>query len=726
MNIIEWFKNLFSKKKKIQYNLLIVRSKTQPTFKDNGEKTVILTSSNQFSIKDSNVIPEGQEFCALESDLVGSEIVGKNAPLWYIITTFNRPEYKLGDMYVYPKLKDKKSWNWYFEKDQDLVQSNAAKVLKESEDTVPEGDADTTDVKSANAEFSDEQSEEQKASGVKEEDAPAETETESKAKTELNVEDEVKEEETPAEPKAEDTVAPKVEEELTSANIDEIKKLIADELQKLVGKNVKINMANSIEKMLELLAERISNLRDNADNYKREAKQNEEAFKTVENERVVLQDAYDKLKEEKKELERKKGGLQNDLEKAKRDADTNEKKLKEGFEAEKKELNSEKDILNSEKDGLQKELDELRKTDAGQLKAELETTKTELETTKAGRDAALKDAETKQATIDSKQAEIENLKTEKNDLNNQLNNAKAQAKQFESELNTAKSTIDKKVKEVSELTAKNNELSGNLEKANGDLKDTTEKLNVANHQITSLNSTIGARDITIGKLNGDVAKLTDEKKTLNVTLDSDIESQTAIYSSAAKALVDAVAGDFLSECDPDAETDTVQSMCGKIRRGVQSFADAVEALGKKEFKSTTELTKAYDELVAENIKGHAFTEIARWWAYSRLPFVADRDREEGRTVSMKAINAAYAALSRILALADYRYQIPALFVENLNEGDYQDMTGREQLNLDYQFPNVRTHAESIDRGDRANTVLDIVELGYYKGTDLVKKTSVII
>ncbi len=48
------------------------------------------------------------------------------------------------------------------------------------------------------------------------------------------------------------------------------------------------------------------------------------------------------------------------------------------------------------------------------------------------------------------------------------------------------------------------------------------------------------------------------------------------------------------------------------------------------------------------------------------------------------------------------------------------------MNLDYQIPNVRAHVENIDRDDRENVILDIVQLGYYKDNELIKKTSVIV
>ena len=83
-------------------------------------------------------------------------------------------------------------------------------------------------------------------------------------------------------------------------------------------------------------------------------------------------------------------------------------------------------------------------------------------------------------------------------------------------------------------------------------------------------------------------------------------------------------------------------------------------------------------------------------------------------------------MAQLLSLAGYRYQVPILFVQNLKEGEFDNLTGREQLNLDYQVPNVRSHVEKIDREDSENVILDIVSLGYYEGEKLLKKTSVIV
>ncbi len=286
-----------------------------------------------------------------------------------------------------------------------------------------------------------------------------------------------------------------------------------------------------------------------------------------------------------------------------------------------------------------------------------------------------------------------------------------------------------------------------LEKLNSERETLINDLNAVNEEFRTVKSqyedfrkllqkTKEEKDSLVGDiklLEEENLRLSDEKsaetervKCLSALLESDIDAQAAVYQSAAGDLEKAVEKVFLKECNEDEEMATVEGMCAKIRKGVRFIASEIAELRKDHFNSTAELDKAYRKIISDNIEDPALMEIARWWAYSRLAFVLDRSREEGRTVELDAIEKAYGALSRLLSLAGYRYQIPVLFTQKFKEGEFENLTGREQLNLDYQVPNVRNHVKNIDRGDAENIVLDIVRLGYYEGDKLLKKTSVIV
>ena len=379
------------------------------------------------------------------------------------------------------------------------------------------------------------------------------------------------------------------------------------------------------------------------------------------------------------------------------------------------------------------ELSVLRSSDAGQLKAQLEQKETDivnlnevLTETQNELDAANADIDYKAGQIDQKNDQIQKLKEEKNSLNAQLNNKNKEVTKLVSDLKKANETISEKAKKISVLETEKSTLEETIIERETTIETKDGQLNQLSKEKHTLEAEVIQCNQTIEKLNIDKDLLSSQKSELQDVIHKDVDAQFDVYSTAVDALNKALEPEFLKECDLDSETDTVESMCAKIRKGVTSFSKAVLSLKDEYFESTIALKKAYEKIVADNIESHAFTEIARWWAYSRLPFVLDKSREEGRSVEMSSIDTAYAALSRILMLAGYRYQMPVLFVQNLSDGNYKNVTGSEQMNLDYQIPNVRAHVENIDRDDRENVILDIVQLGYYKGNELVKKTSVIV
>ncbi len=455
-------------------------------------------------------------------------------------------------------------------------------------------------------------------------------------------------------------------------------------------------------------------------------------LKTVKSEKEGLQKDNNALTKNLGESSRKIKGLEETLRQTEATLN-NEKESRKEKEGVILALNSQITNQKAEIEAKDKELSELRSSDAGQLKTQLDEKDAEianLNETLGETERKLKDAqvniEDKAGKIVQKDDQIQMLKNEKSDLIAQLNNKNNEVSRLESDLKNANITISEKANKISALETEKSTLKDTLTERENTIKSKDEQLDKLSGENLNLEATVSERDLTIEKLNSEKDLLSSQKLELQDVIRHDIEAQTSEYCEAADTLNKAIESEFLKECDVDSETDTVESMCAKIRKGIASFSKLVYALKDGNFESTVAVENAYEKIVAEYVESHAFTEIARWWAYSRLPFVLDKSREEGRSVEISSIDAAYAALSRILILAGYRYQMPVLFVQNLNDGNYTNVTGSEQMNLDYQIPNVRAHVENIDRDDRENVILDIVQLGYYKDNELIKKTSVIV
>lgn len=425
------------------------------------------------------------------------------------------------------------------------------------------------------------------------------------------------------------------------------------------------------------------------------------------------------IRKEKQNLESQNNVLSVNLKKTEKDAESKVNSLKAECEKKIQKISQEVDVWKSK-------YETVSKSDAGILKTQLDETRSNLDTVNEQISNARKEIDTKDGIIKDKNSEIEKLTTEQKNLNAKFEASKKQVKELTDSDRDKQRVIDKNNKTISDLNTEVQHVKEVLSTKEAECQRISDELKSANHTITSLKSDVGARDYKIKNLEAETVRLEAVNAKHVSTMSEDISSLTDSYIQAAETLVDAVKENFLSECNPDTETDTVESMCAKIRKGVQMVANAVKELKSKDYANVNELREEYERLIKDSVESYAFMEIARWWAYSRLPFIADRARDEGRAVSLSEVNNAYQALSRMLALAGYSYQQPALFVENLDEGSYNDCTGREQLNLEYQYPNVRAHVDKIDRQDRTATVIDIVKLGYYHNGKLVKTSEVIL
>lgn len=732
MKMFDWFFNFFrSKKPKAKYNLLIVRSEDCPTIEIAGNQSKLYFDKKKSSVNISKYVnPEDDtDFRPIPEKFILSPIPGSEKA-WYIKIKYVSDKTRIGTCCFYLAKRDakkgkqgdkKKAWVIKSLIDKSTVrdilacepgQQEEERLATESEinqlDKLAESaPSETTAAKELN-QSADNPAE---TPGVKSDAARNQTKkSETAEQTEASAADlpvEQGEEHEPqtgstGEDKNETSVQMNESHDPQNTELTDLKAEISELRDELINQLKAMGMNNTPDEstVAELLAElktRIGKLNEQAESDKATARQ--QAEQQAEEIKTLITAKNEKDKEI--------GRLKNEAS----DTERRSRKVAEDFEAVKGEYERQLADKNSE-------IERLKACDAAQLDAQNKSLEIELADLNQQLDDAKDKIIKKDSTIQEKSDKLQEVSEKRDELNTRLTRLTGERDKLSKDLEKTQAELEKAVADYGKAEAE-------LKENKTLLESTRENFSKARHEISALNSTVGAREHQIKKLETDIAQLGAERESLTAVIGSDIKSLEQVYTDAVARLSAAVAGDFLSECNADTETDTIESMCGKIRRGVEKVAKDVTELCRQNFGSASELAQGYDAIIADNISCHAFTEIARWWAYSRLPFIADKSRDEGRSVSIKAINAAYAALERLLALAGYQYQLPALFVENLNEGDYDDQTGKAQLNLDYQYPNVRTHAENIDRSDRANTVLDIVQLGYYKNGQLERKTSVI-
>lgn len=524
--------------------------------------------------------------------------------------------------------------------------------------------------------------------------------------------------------------------------VEDLRLFLVNELRKmgisneaLLGATDKI-LLDKLQEQIEKIRRKVSTQGDDIKNLKKDKDQYKEDLRLEKIKREALQEAEKKAKDANNNQTL---SLQDDI-KNKENIISEKENLIAGKETEIKRLNEELNKLKDEKNKLKAEKSEvedklsqnseleekLANSEVGQLLQSIDDLEnkikqkdSEIETlNQKDSENALK-LEEQEKTAKKKDGEI-------NDLKGKLSQSEKDKDELNIQLSNTKEDLKIRTKEIEKLSKQLTETDSALKKAKSDLEIAEGDLNASLKEIETLSENNKKLENEKFQLSEDKKAEIEEKHKLSSILKDDISSLLTTYKNAADNLIKSLDSVFLKECNEDEEIDTVESMCAKICDGAKYVASEIEDLKEEQFNSTVDLKKAYKEIIADNIESSSFTEIARWWAYSRLPFVLDTSREDGRSVELSVIEDAYAALEQLLALAGYRYQLPILFVQNLNEGEFENLTGREQLNLGYQVPNATSHVEKIDRDDCKNVILDIVKLGYYEGNQLVKKTSVIV
>ena len=562
-------------------------------------------------------------------------------------------------------------------------------------------------------------------------------------------------------------------EERSSSNSDDVQTRVynfrlylIDELKKM-GIHDEDLVHASDEILLQKIREGVKNLRqkisqkgEEINNLKSKKEEYEKKLESEKSENLSLREKQSSGKNEK-------DTLTTEITSLRKVVDNNEKTIgeknnlikeqdKKIVEQDKKieQLQKDLDNLNKNKIDLENQLaqkskleEEIASSNAGQLSNKTSDSTAEINQSEPEIDALKKEDLEKATEVKDSEASVNKNDETVKELTEKLSQSEEKLSQSEKENEDLKTQLDNAEKEINDRTNEKEELSAKLKETDTKLKNTEGELAVAKEKLKKTEEDLKNTEVDLNaslseietlsrekkNLESDKAKLSkekndeiEEKNKLTATLKNDISSLLATYKNAADSLMKSLDTVFIKECNEDEETDTVESMCQKICSDAEYVASEIDALKEKEFNSTADLEKAYKDIIADNIESLSFTEIARWWAYSRLPFVLDTSREGGRSVELSVIEDAYAAVERLLALAGFRYHLPILFVQNLTEGEFENLTGSEQLNLSYHVPNVTSHVGKIDREDCENVILDIVKLGYYEGNQLVKKTSVIV
>lgn len=222
---------------------------------------------------------------------------------------------------------------------------------------------------------------------------------------------------------------------------------------------------------------------------------------------------------------------------------------------------------------------------------------------------------------------------------------------------------------------------------------------------------------------GQIAELNGELETKNCEIQA-LEDKQKELMSATKTMTDrlhagaerieAACKTILHPC-----SDSYDSQCMDIEDRL--FHALAECLNRtKAFKIPDDTDpqaarlRIQEVLVSElETKDSPIATVARYYSYCLLPFMTDKQREDGIIFDRKNMIELYDAIDQLYVEFGINIDVPPLFVMGNDEGQFDNMTGQVYGDLDNLCANSRNHLDNIDSQSKPKDVIvDIVAVGY--------------
>lgn len=252
---------------------------------------------------------------------------------------------------------------------------------------------------------------------------------------------------------------------------------------------------------------------------------------------------------------------------------------------------------------------------------------------------------------------------------------------------------------------------------------------LVNNEDQNLRNQIKAKDDEINTLNDTVSNQ-------ELKINSLENNNKSLMSDSAKLIetLHGFADQILESCktllNPCSEDEEAQ--CAEIEDRL--FADLASSVSRiKSFRVDKDTTPSdtreqIQELLITEISSDdsAFNTVCRYFAYSRLPFMTDTAREYGITFKRRNMSELYNAIENLYVQFGINLEVPLLFVMGVDEGDFENVTGKMYGDLDNFCQNSRNHFDNIDSTTKpSNVIVDVVNAGYSIDGKLGRKTSVL-
>lgn len=318
------------------------------------------------------------------------------------------------------------------------------------------------------------------------------------------------------------------------------------------------------------------------------------------------------------------------------------------------------------------------------------------------------------ATLEQKhQEEITKLRNENSDMLNKM----------KGEHEAAVLKLKEKHKEEEDALKKQNEEE--KERLVSDHKEEINKIEAAHKEESSKMQTDFKNKED--KLNGEIKSKNESIQSLRDKMKSECESLRRTTEEAANDLFETLkANDVMNACGDD-YIDKVEEKNQELLVGAKKLKTKICELPTTETPSewTKQLSKVVCELFEDN--SSIICKLLKYYAMSNVPCMIDNKREEGVCFIRKNISKAYSSLTILLSQCDITPIIPAIFVENIHESEYE-VEGSFNDIESFCPGSINEHIEHIERDSDGldGIIVGVTKVGFKSADGKLVKTQVII
>lgn len=186
-----------------------------------------------------------------------------------------------------------------------------------------------------------------------------------------------------------------------------------------------------------------------------------------------------------------------------------------------------------------------------------------------------------------------------------------------------------------------------------------------------------------------------------------------------------IAVTFIRPCDISlkSQCDDNQSLLREAFKKIEKRLQDTKTISSHE-----ELYKEVQKIIEEDIVNEygLINVLARYYAYSCLPFMTDQAREYGMRIDHESMMVAYNSLNHLTNRFGLQLIVPNLFADRITDGEYKDCTGEKYGDLENMCPGVANYVLEISNSDKQHYITDLVKVGYKKNYEVKQKAMVIV